>query len=289
MTELDESSLYETVKFITRDEQENITLSSIFHKDGKCAIPAAAVYKVFLFKDSDNGSLKGVTSLSNTGNILHCLKFTAEKEEKQFQKLISGEIPHERIFCVMGEKKGTELIASSIKRKRQETRNYTLMHYEGNSKILLPPEGLTLVKCGVQHLDSLIPLQKGYEFDEVLLSPDDFEEAASRLTLRKALREQIIYSLFAKTSSGSFEKTAPVAKAGTNAMGLNWFQLGGIYTVPRYRGLGCASFLAQTLAKKITEAGKKTALFVKDANIAAQKAYAKAGFVKDKPFEIIYY
>lgn len=286
MTELDEDSLTETASFITAQEENNITLSSLFYQNGECQIPSPASYKIFLFREPSSRMLKGVLALSKTGSILHCLKFTTEKEESLFKKMISNEIPQDWIFCIIGEKKGTDLVASAIKRKSQERRSYTLMHFECKAPKLPLPEGLKLIQCGTEQLEALCPLQKGYEIDEVLLAPEDFEETASRLTLRKFLREQIIYALF---TQGSTKASIPVAKAGTNARGLNWCQLGGIYTVPRYRNKGYAAFLAQSLALKIAQSGKKTALFVKDKNIAAQKAYTKAGFVKDKAFEIIYY
>ena len=66
MSELDESTLLEVAEFITQDEQQNITLSSLFFKDSQpdsktdlaegspmlCTIPAAATYKVLLFRDA---------------------------------------------------------------------------------------------------------------------------------------------------------------------------------------------------------------------------------------------
>ena len=297
MSELDESTLLETAKFITQDEQQNITLSSLFFKDGTCSMPAAEKYKILLFRDTpldkqDRGGsgtapIKGVVSFSDGGQILHCLKFTSEAEKAEFQKLLAAEIPHDQVFCILGEKQGCEIIASIVKKRRRQTRCYTLMYFAGNTERLPPPEKLKLVKCGTAQLNELVPLQKGYELDEVLIDKDDFEEAVSRLTLRKALREQIIYALFAQPGANAAPRA--VAKAGTNARGLNWYQLGGIYTVPRFRSHGYAAFLAQTLALKNAEMGKKTALFVKDVNIPAQKAYTKAGFVPDKPFEIIYY
>ena len=155
------------------------------------------------------------------------------------------------------------------------------MHFVGNTERLLPPEELELVKCGIPQLNALVPLQMGYEIDEVLMDKEDFDEAVSRLTMRKFLREQIIYALFVTTKENEVPRA--VAKAGTNARGQNWYQLGGVYTVPQYRGKGCAAFLAQFLALKNAEMGKRTALFVKDVNIPAQKAYKKAGFIPDKP------
>ena len=58
MSELDESTLLEVAEFITQDEQQNITLSSLFFKDSqpdsktdladsspmRCTMPAAATY-----------------------------------------------------------------------------------------------------------------------------------------------------------------------------------------------------------------------------------------------------
>ena len=301
MSELDDDSLFDAVKFITQTEQENITLSSLFFNycqsdsDADCStvqysMPAAAKYKIWLFRDVQNPTdtpIKGVVSFSEGGQFLHCLRFTSDAEKAEFCELLAAEIPQDEVFCVLGEKQGSELIASVVKKRRRQTRNYMLMHFVGNAEKLLPPADMELVKCGISQLNELVPLQMGYELDEVLVDKADFDEAVSRLTMRKFLREQIIYALFEKCEANTVPRA--VAKAGTNARGQNWYQMGGVYTVPRHRGKGCAAFLAQHLALKNAEMGKQTALFVKDENIPAQKAYKKAGFVPDKPFEIIYY
>ena len=291
MSELDGDSLSEVADFITQNEQDNITLSSLFYKDGSCSMPAASKYKVLLFRDASfsmRGSscaapLKGVISFSDTGHILHCLKFTTAQEETAFRKLIAAEIPSDRVFCILGEKNGCELIAGVIKKRRHASIDYTLMHYAGGANALMLPASLSLLRCGADDADMLFPLQKNYELVEVLLDAAELDEAFCRLNLKRLLREQIIYALFAE------QENIAVAKAGTNARGKNWYQLGGIYTRTDHRNKGCAAFLAQFLAEKFKAEGKNTALFVKDNNIAAQKAYERAGYVKDKPFEIIYY
>lgn len=285
--ELNPDNLSQVSSFIIRNERKCVSLSSLFHKSGGTAMPSSVKYKVFVFKDSESSRIKGVSTFSNSGQILHCLDFSDWKEVEAFKAFMSREIPHDRVFCVLGEKTGTDMIRSCMKKPLHTSIDYILMYFpetEGGNR-LNPPPGMEPVQCRPQDSDKLYPLQKAYEIEEVLLDPEDFDPDFCRLNLRRLLREQLILGLSVqKQDSCSF-----VAKGGTNAIGSGWCQLGGIYTAPEYRNLGCAAFLSRELAAQLAAKGKRTALFVKTGNLAAQKAYEKAGFVKDIPFCICYF
>ena len=137
MSELDDDSLFDAVKFITQTEQENITLSSLFFKDSQTdadadcstvqySMPAAAKYKIWLFRDVQNPAdnpIKGVVSFSEGGQFLHCLRFSSDAEKAEFRGLLAAEIPQDELFCVLGEKQGSELIASVVKKINKDFRN----------------------------------------------------------------------------------------------------------------------------------------------------------------------
>ena len=147
------------------------------------------------------------------------------------------------------------------------------------------PPGFTCVPCSEADVNLLLPLQKEYDSVEVLLPGAKLDVPLCRLNLRKILREQFVLGVRADNADSGFF----VAKAGTNAIGLNWVQLGGVCTLPEYRGKGLAAFLVNKIALQKLSDGKKTALFVKNKNLPAQKAYKKAGFVPLCPFSISYF
>jgi hypothetical protein len=78
----------------------------------------------------------------------------------------------------------------------------------------------------------------------------------------------------------------PIAKAATNARGLVFDQIGGVFTLPRYRGLGVGRAVVEFLLSGLS---KPTSLFVKQHNQAAIRMYARLGYVVEDPFTISYY
>ena len=139
----------------------------------------------------------------------------------------------------------------------------------------------TIVKCTVRDVSSLLPLQMAYDKTEVLLQGMEADEDECRLRLTGQLKLQ---DVFADVIGGEF-----VAKAGTNARGVNWVQLGGVYTKPLYRRLGIAARLVSHAAQFAAAQGKQTTLFVKELNTRAFHSYERAGFVRRGAYRIIYY
>ncbi|ULQ59196.1 GNAT family N-acetyltransferase [Brucepastera parasyntrophica] len=115
----------------------------------------------------------------------------------------------------------------------------------------------------------------------MLLPGTSLNRDACLKNLSEALKVQHIYLLY----SGG----CPLAKAGTNALGLFWDQLGGVYTLPQYRGQGLATALVSHLVRKRLVLGRKVVLFVKVLNPAAKKVYEKIGFKTDAGFRISYF
>jgi len=99
--------------------------------------------------------------------------------------------------------------------------------------------------------------------------------------LRKNLEQQVVLLVTAGDHI--------LAKAGTNARGLYWDQIGGVYTIPEWRGRGIAAALVEAVARDRLLSGRKVALFVKTVNTFAKKAYIKAGFSTKTHFLISYF
>jgi predicted GNAT family acetyltransferase len=113
-------------------------------------------------------------------------------------------------------------------------------------------------------------LQEAYEREEVLTPIHDFNRAACRASLARALERQIVLA--------AEEGGVLVGKAGTNARGFGVDQVGGVYTLPERRGRGVASALMAALLAEIGSSGKKPALFVKPTNAPARALYRSLGF-----------
>ena len=122
-----------------------------------------------------------------------------------------------------------------------------------------------------RHILPLLPLQKEYELQEVLLDSDTFELAESYRWLKSILSDEVCF--YAKKG------LCFIAKVNTNEHGFDHTQIGGVFTVNRYRNHGIAHLLVSALCKYIIEDEKKTpSLFVKKENKQAQNIYHDLGF-----------
>ena len=80
-----------------------------------------------------------------------------------------------------------------------------------------------------------------------------------------------------------------MSKAGTNAHGFTFAQIGGVYTTEKNRNQGIAEYVLSVLLTGIFETRKGASLFVKKNNGAAIKLYKKLGFGVTDEFKITYY
>lgn len=143
-------------------------------------------------------------------------------------------------------------------------------------------EKFKIVRCGIRDADVLMPLQLAYEAEEVLPPCRTQNPAVTRKNLERILKTEYVVAL--QNSRGE-----PAAKANTNAVGIRWAQIGGVYTAPDFRRKGCASLLVETLAEKIVASNRLPVLYARNGNEAAQKAYSALGFTKTGGFTIAYY
>ena len=90
-------------------------------------------------------------------------------------------------------------------------------------------------------------------------------------------------------NTGFIERNRYIAKAGTNAQGFHWFQIGGVYTLPAYRNKGLAAAAVAHLINTHGAEAHGFALFVKTANTAALRVYEKLGFEQCGLFRMSYW
>lgn len=140
---------------------------------------------------------------------------------------------------------------------------------------------LSIERATENDLTELFPLQLDYENTEVAYEGRPINPAVCKLSLRARLTTGYIYKVSADGRT--------VAKAGTNAQGFHWFQIGGVYTLPAYRNKGLAAAAVAHLINTHSAEAHGFALFVKTANTAALRVYKKLGFEQCGLFRMSYW
>lgn len=286
--QIDESTFPLAEKFIKPYEERCISLASLLrHKDPH-------IYLLFLSKNvtvipgsvSRNFTeIAGILYLNRT--IFHCIPETHRLDKDSLKNCLCKllDVQEYPVKCISGEAQATQLIKECLESKLGEpfqTNHYNLMTAE---KIVSPLEELCngdeILRCSENDLEELFPIQKMYMNEEVATYGRKVTDAEVSIGLRQILKNQLCLAL---QSDGEI-----VAKANTNAIGIDWIQLGGIYTHPLYRRNGYACQLISAICRRTAKAGKKNALFVKDINVPAMELYKKLGFSNSGLYEICYY
>ena len=162
--------------------------------------------------------------------------------------------------------------------QRQQVVEHYIMELEPDRfKIpqMPPPQKMRILKGSTRQLIPLFPLQKTYERQEVLLNPDSQDTMETFRWLRSILTNEICF--YARRGFRY------VSKANTNARGFDHIQIGGVFTVPRFRNQGYALHTVAALCRFIIEEEHKIpSLFVRSGNENAIKLYKSLGFeIKD--------
>ncbi|MDR0567994.1 MAG: GNAT family N-acetyltransferase [Spirochaetaceae bacterium] len=143
------------------------------------------------------------------------------------------------------------------------------------------PGKLILRRPGPNDTEALFLLQAAYEQEEVLPAGAEFYPAACRLSVEHIItRERALIAELEGRILG---------KINTNAASLSRYQIGGVYVLPEYRGLGIATRLTAAFAKEIIAEGKLVTLFVKKQNLPARSVYRRIGFISIGDYRISYY
>lgn len=265
------------IKFISPYESSCVQLCSYIRKN-------SPNIKVISKTDSFSfDSILGILYLDKT--LFHCIP------EENLSQIDGSEIlsalsnANIRIKCLSGESTASNFLIDLLKTKIGNP--YQVNHYNlmTASFIENPPEQLynddQIIHCTENNLEALLSLQQKYLQEEVAPYGREISLAETQLGLKQILKNQLCVAL---SSDGEL-----VAKANTNAIGINWIQLGGIYTHPLYRRNGYAWHLISAICRRTNAAGKSTALFVKDINVPAIELYKKLGFTKTGTFTIAYF
>ena len=224
----------------------------------------------------------GILNLDST--LYHCIP-----DINQIDKIsLLEDLPYllkKPVRCISGEASTTDYLINFFPNPKQ-VYPYKMMKWnlaeqsQSNLSIQLSG-GEEIIRCTEHDMDFLHPLQKDYMKDEVAVPGRSLTDAEVDITLRQILKNQLCLAM---TVDGDI-----VAKANTNAIGINCVQLGGVYTHPLYRRNGYAGALVLALCKRAVQAGRKPVLFVKEKNTPAFNLYQKLGFEECGRYKIAYY
>ncbi len=224
-------------------------------------------------------NILGIISLEST--VYFCIPnpnlISAEELAAQIQPLLKKEIK-----CISGEYSGVELLTNVSSSNIKQTCHYKMMVYENNKQTGVElSDSENIIRCTENDIDNLTSLQKDYMKNEIVIPGKKISDAEAAIMLRQILKNQLCLALIC---DGDF-----VAKANTNAIGINYIQIGGVYTHLLYRKNGYASALVKTICNRAIKANKKAALFVKEKNMDAFSIYQKLGFTECAHYAIAYF
>ena len=275
-------------QFITPYEETCVSLASLIRrKSDKLVFITRSVNSVVeLVETTSKSKILGILNLDST--LYHCIP-----DINQIDKIsLLEELPYllqKPVRCISGEANSTDYLIKFFPNPKQ-LYPYRMMRWTNSPNKVVSTgstTGITLsggeeiIRCTEHDMDFLHPLQKDYMKEEVAVPGRTITDAEVDLTLRQILKNQLCLAL---TVDGDI-----VAKANTNAIGINKVQLGGVYTHPLYRRNGYAGALVQALCKRAIHAQKQPVLFVKEKNKPAFSLYQKLGFEECGRYTIAYY
>ena len=273
------------IAFLAGRERRCISLMSDFISDGAPTLPGGRKIRALVrFSETPMLPVDGIILVTGNGILLHCIRENIELG--RYSPAIARFLSRIPVRCVIGDRDHSLFLESFLPGKPSREVDYRLMVYEPDASGAAgsrpePPAGIEFARCTALDTERLLPLQESYEKEEVVPPGDPVDREAVKIALRANLGKQRIFM--------AREGDRAVAKAGTNALGLAWVQLGGVFTEPEWRGRGIAASLVSHIANLETEAGKRIALFVKLTNEPARRAYDRAGFKPDTFFRISYW
>ena len=257
--------------------------------------------------DNSNNSDKS-SQLINLQNILgvfylnkslfHCFKDTSKVNIADFTPLFYEILTQNQasIKNISGEKDGTDFFLEVIRNLSENpdstfTKKFNVKQINDYKLMVLPHQQFQqsqklynddfIMRCTENDMENLFEIERNYLQDEVAVRGQKVSDAEVSMRLRQILKNQLYFALISDDRI--------VSKAYTNAIGKNWIQIGGVYTLFQFRQNGYAALTVSTLCKRILQAHKKISLFVKIKNFPAQQLYQKIGFTFHSDYKIVYF
>ena len=283
-------------------EQKCVFLSQLVRKH------SPDIY-IILDKNPDNLNNSDKSSqLINLQNILgvfylnkslfHCFQDTSKVNIADFTPLFYQILTQNQasIKNISGEKDGTDFFLEVIRNLSENPdstfpKKFNVKQINDYKLMVLPHQQFQdsqklynddfIMRCTENDMENLFEIEKNYLQDEVAVRGQKVSDAEVSMRLRQILKNQLYFALISDDRI--------VSKAYTNAIGKNWIQIGGVYTLFQFRQNGYAALTVSTLCKRILQAHKNISLFVKTKNLPAQQLYQKIGFTFHSDYKIVYF
>ena len=283
-------------------EQKCVFLSQLVRKH------SPDIY-IILDKNPDNSNNSDKSSqLINLQNILgvfylnkslfHCFKDTSKVNIADFTPLFYEILTQNQasIKNISGEKDGTDFFLEVIRNLSENPdstfpKKFNVKQINDYKLMVLPHQQFQdsqklynddfIMRCTENDMENLFEIERNYLQDEVAVRGQKVSDAEVSMRLRQILKNQLYFALISDDRI--------VSKAYTNAIGKNWIQIGGVYTLFQFRQNGYAALTVSTLCKRILQAHKNISLFVKTKNLPAQQLYQKIGFTFHSDYKIVYF
>ena len=258
LVEPQETSCMETVALLTGAKEQS--RSPVAHKSGD--------------------AIDAVLFFASYGRIIPVLspQFLFHQEDVRYVSALAGNA----VFLPTSVSGRTEAVDMFLERFSCGQREQAVEHYimELNKDNFHPEpipdkSRIKILRGSMRHLLPLLPLQRTYEIQEVLLDPDSIDTAETFRWLKSILTQEICF--YARCGFRY------VAKANTNCRGFSHIQIGGVFTKGEFRRKGYGYHTVSALCSYIIDKEHKIpSLFVKQDNINAINLYRKLGFeIKD--------
>lgn len=283
-------------------EQKCVFLSQLVRKH------SSDIY-IILDNNPDNSNNSDKSSqLINLQNVLgmfylnkslfHCFKDTSKVNIADFTPLFYEILTQNQtsIKNISGEKDGTDFFLEVIRNLSENpdstfTKKFNVKQINDYKLMVLPHQQFQdsqklynddfIMRCTENDMENLFEIERNYLQDEVAVRGQKVSDAEVSMRLRQILKNQLYFALISDDRI--------VSKAYTNAIGKNWIQIGGVYTLFQFRQNGYAALTVSTLCKRILQAHKNISLFVKTKNLPAQQLYQKIGFTFHSDYKIVYF
>ncbi len=271
------------VHFIIKNEWKSVSLTSrLLDPQGNFRQIRSLNSRIFYLKASGLPDIMGVVMITPTGLFLPMLSPKLPSYDTLFRNSTIRFLSScRKISCIMGTDSDVNAFKNLVNLQTRTEIEYDLMAADlPLEQPFLPRNFLKIKRAEEEDAEKLLPLEEKYMIDEVLLVSSHLKKKAVLKNLRDNCRNQIL--LYVERDG------IPAAKANTNALGINYAQIGGVFTDYTHRRKGFSSILIKQLLFESAKLRKKSILFVKKNNKPAVNLYLKTGFKKIDNYRIVY-
>ncbi len=279
-----QDNFYELIRFILPHEYVCVNFTSRLLNNNRPELPPPREAALYIGKDVPSNS-HGPQKSYETARVCAAVLVTSKglvipvHEEgnpltaEQLLPLLTQIYRYvRRIYCVIGMESTVRQYEPHLREAIDTYRSHYLMLRPKQRPLasLSIPVKIQIHYLTEKQIKNIFPLEKAYQYEEVVVHPERFNSAAYMLHFRKVVESQKV--LFASLNG------VPIAKAGTNAIGINHTQIGGVFTTPEYRGHGVARALMHRLIEEIQVSDRNAVLFVRTSNPSAIQLYRRLNF-----------